>query len=114
MRCRWPYGSSGSQEEIEAVIKSFGLDRPVWEQYLRFMQGALAGDLGNSYVFGTPALGLILERMPATMELAFAALAGQQSVEEALVVRGYDAGPFRNILQSLGLQPQINGEEATG
>jgi peptide/nickel transport system permease protein len=63
------------QAEIDRVIAQFGLDRPVWEQYLRFMQGALAGDLGNSYVFGTPALGLILERMPATMELAFAALA---------------------------------------
>ncbi|MEL6480531.1 MAG: ABC transporter permease, partial [Pseudomonadota bacterium] len=44
------------QEEIERVIRQFGLDRPVWEQYGLFMQGALAGDLGNSYVFGTPAL----------------------------------------------------------
>ncbi len=63
-----------TQAEIEAVIRSFGLDRPIWEQYWRFIVGALNGDLGNSFVFGTPALGLILQRMPATMELAFFAL----------------------------------------
>ncbi|MEM8820264.1 MAG: ABC transporter permease, partial [Pseudomonadota bacterium] len=62
------------QEEIERVIRQFGLDRPVWEQYGLFVQGALSGDLGNSYVFGTPALGLILERMGATFELAVASL----------------------------------------
>ncbi|MEM9028497.1 MAG: ABC transporter permease [Pseudomonadota bacterium] len=63
-----------TQEEIEAVIRSFGLDRPVWEQYWRFIVGAVNGDLGRSFIFGTPALPLILDRMPATMELAFSAL----------------------------------------
>ncbi|MEM7694927.1 MAG: ABC transporter permease [Pseudomonadota bacterium] len=62
------------QEEIERVIRTFGFDRPIYERYLLFVQGALSGDLGNSYVFGQPAIGLILERMPATLELAFAAL----------------------------------------
>lgn len=62
------------QAEIEAAIKRLGLDRPIWEQYLFFVRGALTGDLGNSFVHGTPALKLILERMPATMELALAAL----------------------------------------
>ena len=63
-----------TQAEIEAVVRSFGLDRPVWEQYLRFLGGALTGDLGRSYVFGTSAMPLILERMPATLELAFGAM----------------------------------------
>ena len=63
-----------SQAEIEEVIRSFGLDRPVWEQYWRFLAGAATGDLGKSYIFGTSALPLILERMPATMELALSAL----------------------------------------
>ncbi|MEO1457155.1 MAG: ABC transporter permease [Pseudomonadota bacterium] len=62
------------QEEIERVIRQFGLDRPIWEQYGLFLQGAIRGDLGNSYVFGSPAITLILERMPATMELAITAL----------------------------------------
>lgn len=66
--------SDATQEEIDAVIKSFGLDRPIWEQYWRFLVGAASGDLGKSFVHGTPALPLILERMPATMELAFSAL----------------------------------------
>ena len=63
-----------TQQEIDAVIKAFGLDRPIWEQYWRFLLGAVSGDLGKSFIHGTPALPLILERMPATMELAFSAL----------------------------------------
>lgn len=61
-------------EEREAVVRAFGLDRPIWEQYWRFLVGAVTGDLGQSYIFGTPALPLILQRMPATMELALSAL----------------------------------------
>ena len=56
------------------VIQSFGLDKPVWEQYGLFLTRALSGDLGNSFVFNQPALTLILNRMPATLELAFVAL----------------------------------------
>lgn len=62
------------QAEIQRVIEQFGFDRPMYEQYWRFLTGALEGDLGRSFVFGEPALGVILERMPATLELAFAAL----------------------------------------
>ncbi len=63
-----------TQEEIEAVVRSFGLDRPVWEQYWHFLAGAVSGDLGKSFIHGTSALPLILQRMPATMELALGAL----------------------------------------
>ncbi|HXF55007.1 MAG TPA: ABC transporter permease [Hyphomicrobiaceae bacterium] len=62
------------QQEIEAAIRALGLDRPIWEQYFYFVRGALNGDLGKSFVFGEPALRVILQRMPATLELAFAAL----------------------------------------
>ncbi|MEM8951089.1 MAG: ABC transporter permease [Pseudomonadota bacterium] len=62
------------QAEIERVIRDLGLDRPVHEQYGFFVLGALEGDLGRSFVFGEPALKLILQRMPATLELAFMAL----------------------------------------
>ncbi|MFV0335506.1 MAG: ABC transporter permease [Tropicimonas sp.] len=60
-------------ERLE-VISAFGLDRPVWEQYWIFLKNALAGELGNSFVFNQPALDLIVQRMPATLELAAAAL----------------------------------------
>lgn len=64
-----------TQLERERVIASFGLDRPLWEQYLRFVSGALQGDLGRSFVFNQPAISLILQRLPATMELALVAMA---------------------------------------
>lgn len=62
------------QAEIERVIRDLGLDRPIHEQYGYFVLGALEGDLGRSFVFGEPALKLIIQRMPATLELAFLAL----------------------------------------
>lgn len=61
-------------EEIDRVRKDFGLDQPVHVQYLKFLKGAVSGDLGNSFVFGRPALTLIAERFPATLELATSAL----------------------------------------
>ena len=62
------------QQERERAIAALGLDRPMWTQYLAFLAGALRGDLGNSFVHNTSALRLILERMPATLELAIAAM----------------------------------------
>jgi peptide/nickel transport system permease protein len=58
----------------EAAIRSLGLDRPLWEQYFTFLWRALHLDLGNSFVMPMPAMRLILERLPATIELTFAAL----------------------------------------
>lgn len=62
------------QKDIEAAIRALGLDRPIWEQYFHFVSGALKGDLGRSFIFGEPALKVILQRMPATFELAIAAM----------------------------------------
>ena len=60
-------------ERARAVI-ALGLDRPLWEQYGRFLWNAMQGDLGKSFVFNEPALRLIAQRMPATMELAVTAV----------------------------------------
>ena len=62
------------QEERERTSRALGLDKPVLEQYGLFLKGMAAGDLGKSFVFGRPALEVILERMPATLELAFLAM----------------------------------------
>jgi peptide/nickel transport system permease protein len=62
------------QEDIERAIRGLGLDKPLWEQYLVFVRQALAGDLGKSFAFNVPAIQLIVERMPATLELAAAAM----------------------------------------
>ena len=61
-------------EEIDRVRRDFGLDQPAYVQYWKFLTGALAGDLGNSFIFGRPALALMVERFPATLELATSAL----------------------------------------
>jgi len=62
------------QQDRERAIQAHGLDKPLWAQYLSFLNGAVHGDLGRSFVHSTSALGLILERMPATLELALAAM----------------------------------------
>lgn len=62
------------QEEREEMIKSMGLDKPFLVQYWIFVSKALKGNLGESFVFNEPALLLILDRMPATMELAVVSL----------------------------------------
>ena len=63
------------QFERERAIRALGLDQPLWWQYASFLGNALRGDLGRSFVFNEPALKLILQRMPATLELAFGATA---------------------------------------
>ncbi len=60
--------------EIEAAIRRLGLDQPLWRQFLLFVGNAVRGDLGTSFVHNEPALRLIVERMPATLELAVAAM----------------------------------------
>ncbi|HXN15710.1 MAG TPA: ABC transporter permease [Usitatibacter sp.] len=59
--------------ERARAATALGLDKPLLEQYGLFLARAASGDLGRSFVYGTPAIQLILERLPATLELAFAA-----------------------------------------
>ena len=62
------------QAERDRVIKSMGLDKPWYTQYGLFVVNAFKGDLGNSFVYGEPALQIIVARMPATFELALVSL----------------------------------------
>ena len=63
-----------SDIEREAVRHNLGLDQPLWVQYATFMSQALRGEFGKSFLAGQPAMGLIFERMPATLELAIVAM----------------------------------------
>jgi peptide/nickel transport system permease protein len=65
-----------TQDIREATIRAYGLDRPLYEQYLTFVYGMIKGEFGRSFVFGVPVLQLILSRLPATLELALAAVLG--------------------------------------
>ena len=60
-----------SDIERDAVRASLGLDKPLWLQYLAFVNAAVHGDFGKSFLAGQPAMQLIFERMPATLELVF-------------------------------------------
>jgi len=63
------------QEDIDLMRKNLGLDRPVYEQYWRFLKGMIKGDFGNSLFMQQDALSLVLERLPATVELTVAGMA---------------------------------------
>ncbi|MFT3720367.1 ABC transporter permease [Pseudorhodoferax sp.] len=67
-------GDDMNQAERAAAIARLGLDQPLWRQYLAFLDGALQGELGKSFVYHEDAIRIILQRLPATMELAVAAL----------------------------------------
>jgi ABC-type dipeptide/oligopeptide/nickel transport system permease component len=62
------------EAEREALRRQLGLDAPLHIQYLRFLSRAVRGDFGKSILAGVPAMSLVLERLPATIQLAAFAL----------------------------------------
>jgi len=67
-------GESASPQDVAQLRTKLGLDRPLYEQYAAFAAGVARGDLGTSLRTNQPVTTVIFERMPATMELAFAAM----------------------------------------
>ncbi len=67
-------GKYATQQEREMVRKAYGLDKPMYVQYVRFVEGAVQGNFGKSYISQVDALKTIMERFPATFELASMAL----------------------------------------
>lgn len=61
-------------EQVEALRRQLGFDRPILVQFVDSLGKTLRGDFGNSLHYRTPALPLVLERLPATLELAFVGL----------------------------------------
>lgn len=68
-------GEAASPQDIAQLRQRLGLDRPLLEQYGAFLKGAVKGDLGTSLRTSQPVTRMIAERMPATFELALAAMA---------------------------------------
>ncbi len=67
-------GESASPQDVAELRSRLGLDRPLLEQYGTFLRDAIRGDLGRSLRTSQPVTTAILERMPATIELAAAAM----------------------------------------
>jgi peptide/nickel transport system permease protein len=68
-------GPEAPPEAIAAFRTAWGLDQPIWRQYLGYFAAIARGDLGVSMRDGRPAIGLVLERIPATLALTLPALA---------------------------------------
>ena len=67
-------GIDATEAQLREAAKILGLDRPLYEQYFRFLRSAIHGDFGFSYVTRTPALKVVIERLPATLELSVTAM----------------------------------------
>lgn len=67
-------GDRATPESVARVTATYGFDKPLLQQYLTYMGRLLTGDFGNSPRTGEPVLGTFLDRFPATVELALAAL----------------------------------------
>lgn len=66
--------SSGDPEVVERLYHEYGLDRPLLEQYASYLSSAIRGDLGRSFIGNRPVVDSIVERIPATLELALGAM----------------------------------------
>jgi peptide/nickel transport system permease protein len=64
-----------SKAQVEEIRHQLGLDKPIYEQYWKYVSGAVRGDFGESLRWKTPVMKIFLERFPNTIQLALAAMA---------------------------------------
>jgi len=95
-------GEEGTPEDIVRLRRAFGLDRSIPVQYVLFLRNALRGDLGISYHHGVPAMGLVLERVPATLELVLTAMlvATLLSIPLGVIAASYRGGALDRLFLS--------------
>jgi ABC-type dipeptide/oligopeptide/nickel transport system permease component len=65
---------NASASDVENIRHQYGLDQPLWLQYLTFLQHAATGDMGESFKFRESAMALVLERLPLTAALAITSI----------------------------------------
>jgi peptide/nickel transport system permease protein len=65
---------TATAEDIRNATIALGLDQPLWRQYLLFMGNVVTGNFGTSYIYHLPAFALVMSKLPATFELATAAM----------------------------------------
>lgn len=84
-----------SPDDLEAFRERMGFNDPMIVQFGRFMSGAVVGDFGDSLHFKTPAMPMVLERLPATLQLALTALILAVVVGLPLgLIGGFNPGSF--------------------
>lgn len=67
-------------DQRAALANYFGIDQPVWSQYLRWIGGVFQGDLGISTIYGKPVMTVIIERFPLTLQLALMSMVIAMSI----------------------------------
>jgi dipeptide transport system permease protein len=96
-----------SPERHAELMKQFGFDRPVWQQYFDYIGGVLHGDFGVSFSTKTPVLGEFMARFPATLELAICAIV-------LATVLGIAAGIFAAIRRGSWIDQLTMGTALVG
>jgi peptide/nickel transport system permease protein len=89
-----------SREQRTAVLRSFGLDRPLPVQYAFWVRGMLQGDLGWSFRSGQPVAQLIASRLPVTIELAVLTVLG-------VIVAGIPLGVLASVSRSIRVKTLV-------
>ena len=98
-------GPDATTSQIEETRKAFGLDRPIWEQLLKFYARVLQGDLGRSYFLDRPVTTALFERTEPTLVLTFSALfvAVAIGVPSGIVAGAYPGSAWDRTLMMLAL-----------
>jgi peptide/nickel transport system permease protein len=98
-------GGYADPQMVENLRRELGLDRPLYEQYLRFLTNALRGNLGRSIRSDAPVIDEVLSRFPATAELAIAALVLSTAIGVGAgvisAVRQYSALDYASMVGAL-------------
>jgi dipeptide transport system permease protein len=100
-------GDDATPADVERTRREWGLDRPLMVQYWDFLSRAVRGDFGMSLKFNEPVMKLVWERLPATIELAFASLVVAMIVSIPLGV--YSAIKHNSILDHAGMSIALIG-----
>jgi len=110
--CTATYGEKATPEICAAFAARFGLDRPIWEQFVIYFGSVIQGDLGTSIKFGRPVTEILAERLPVTVELtiialAFAAIVGITLGVVSATRRNSPADVSTMILANLGVSTPV-------
>ena len=104
-----------TQDIRAATIARYGLDRPLYEQYFTFLGNILSGDMGRSFVFGMPVLQLIMQRLPATLELTLVAVIAATLAGVPLgIYAGYRPDSPAREGHHGGVDPRLLGADLLG
>jgi len=100
-------GDDATPADIERTRHEWGLDKPLMVQYWDFLTRAVTGDFGRSLKFNEPVMKLVWERLPATLELAFASLSVAISLAVPLGV--YSAIKHNSLIDHAGMSVALIG-----